>query len=433
MKFSEFHRTIRLRIGLSFATNLVSNLAIPFMAIYFSDRLGTTMAGLGTILSIVVGVASGFVGGYYADRIGRKKVVLLAEAVWALGCLAMAFANSPWWSSAGVTFVMMLVISFCWGIHGPAVDGLLLDATKPEERKYMYGFMYWANNLATALAGIVGAYLFKDHLFGLFIVQAAVVEISWVVMVLFIHDSFAPKKASPEDAEEAPANGRMWENYRMVLRDKTFVIYTIASMLIISVEFHLGNYIGVRLEQKVKDMALLSWGTWSYHVTGIELLGMLRTENTILVVLLSFVVREIIKRYAEKPLLFGGFLAYIIGYSFIAYSNHPWLLFSAMLFATFGELIYVPLKQAYLGYIVPDHARSSYMALNGMTWRGAILIGGGGIILGGWLPSWTMAALVFLTGIVGLALFYGILPSMDAKRNVPAPAAKSGSGVSVSA
>lgn len=430
MKFTDFHRTIQLRIGLSFGTNLISNLAIPFMAIYFSNRLGTTLAGLATILSIVVGVASGFVGGYYADRIGRKKLVLLAEALWCASCIFMALANSPWWSSPGATFVMMLVISFCWGIHGPAADGMMLDATKPEERKYMYGFMYWANNLSMALAGIVGAYLFKDHLFGLFMAQAVVVAASWLITLLFIEDTYEP--AAKEQGEAKQAGGRMWNNYRMVLRDKTFVIYILASMLAMSVEFHMGNYIGVRLEREVQDATLFNWGSWSYHATGIELLGILRSENTILVVLLSFVVRGIIKRFAEKPLLFGGFLIYIIGYGYIAYSNSPWVLFSAMLVATFGELIYVPIKQGYLGYIVPDHARSSYMALNSLTWRGAFLIGGGGVILGGWLPSWAMASLIFLTGLTGVYLFYRIIPQMDAKRDTPIRAA-GGSGVSTSA
>lgn len=430
MKFSQFHRTIRLRIGLSFATNLISNLALPFMAIYFSDRLGTTIAGLSTILSIVVGVVSGFIGGYYADRIGRKKLILAAEAIWAISCLIMALANSPWWSSAGVTFAMMLVISLCWGIHGPAVDGLLLDATKPEERKFMYGFMNWANNLSMAVSGIVGAYLFKDHLFGLFMLQAVIVAVSMLIMLVFIEDTYVPKKADIPIEGEAAAKGRMWDNYRMVFRDKTFIIYIFASMLAISVEFHLGNYVGVRLEQEIKDATLLSWGAWSYHATGIQLLGMLRFENTILVVLLSFLVRAIIKRYAEKPLLFGGFLLYIIGYGYIAYSDSPWLLFAAMLIATFGELVYVPINQAYLGYIIPDHARSSYMALNSFTWRGAFLIGGGGIILGGLLPPWAMAMIIFLTGIAGVALFYFILPQMDAKRNAPAPVARSGSSVS---
>ena len=53
--------------------------------------------------------------------------------------------------------------------------------------------------------------------------------------------------------------------------------------------------------------------------------------------------------------------------------------------------MYVPIKQAYLGNLAPDHARSSYMALYGMVYRGATFLGGLGVILGGMLSSWLIA------------------------------------------
>jgi MFS transporter, DHA1 family, multidrug resistance protein B len=430
MKFSEFHRTIQLRIGLAFGTSLMNNLTTPFMAIYFASKLGMTFAGMATILFILVGAFSGFVGGYYADRIGRKKLVLLAEAMWALSCLVIALANSPWYTSPAVTFLMTLVINFCWGIHGPAVDGMMLDALKPEERKYMYGMMYWANNLSIALAGVVGAYLFKDYLFGLFLAEAAMVAVSWLIMYLFIDDSYQAKSVPSAKS----AGLRLWDNYKKVFQDKTFIIFIAASMLIMSVEFHLGNYIGIRLEKEVAEANIFNWGAWSYQVNGIQLLGLLRTENTILVVLLSFLMRTLMQRFPEKPLLMGGFLVYVLFYSLIAYSDHPWVLFGAMVIATFGELLYVPIKQAYLGFIVPEHARGSYMAMYSLTWRGALLIAGGGIMLGGWLPAWMMASNILITGLTGIALFYLILPRMEAKRVEPASSASaSASAEAVSA
>jgi DHA1 family multidrug resistance protein B-like MFS transporter len=118
------------------------------------------------------------------------------------------------------------------------------------------------------------------------------------------------------------------------------------------------------------------------------MLGFLRTENTLLVVLLSMAIRRIIQKYSNQKVMFFGFICYILGYSYLAYSNqHAWLLLAAMALATWGELLYVPIMQSYIGDIAPDHARSSYMALYGMVYRGAILLAGGGVILGGILPS----------------------------------------------
>lgn len=51
-------------------------MVLPFMSIYFSGRLGDTLAGLAVILGILAGVAAGIVGGYYSDKFGRKKLML---------------------------------------------------------------------------------------------------------------------------------------------------------------------------------------------------------------------------------------------------------------------------------------------------------------------------------------------------------------------
>lgn len=79
--------------------------------------------------------------------------------------------------------------------------------------------------------------------------------------------------------------------------------------------------------------------------------------------------------------------------------------------------MYVPIKQAYLGNLAPDHARSSCTALYGMVYRGAAFLGGLGVILGGMLFSWLMASLIALSGVIGMAMFYMILTQLEARRN----------------
>lgn len=73
MTFFQFHPNVRLRIALSFLTNILSNMVIPFMSIYFARTLGTTIAGTATTISIAVALISATIGGHYADRVGRKK------------------------------------------------------------------------------------------------------------------------------------------------------------------------------------------------------------------------------------------------------------------------------------------------------------------------------------------------------------------------
>ncbi|MDD9267923.1 MFS transporter [Paenibacillus sp. GCM10023248] len=437
MRFRDFHRNVRLRIGLSFVSGTANNMVLPFMSIYFSGRLGDTSAGLVVILGILAGVMTGIVGGYYADRIGRKRLMLTAEAGWMLCFIGMAASNSPWMTSPWITFVLMIGVSMFWGIHGPANDAMLLDVTAPNERKFMYAIMYWINNLSFAISGIAGAFLFKSYLFELFVGLAVIGLITLIITYLWIDEVYEPKVVKEEKGNRKMESS-MLSNYVQVFRDKTFMIFTAASLLLVSVEFHLGNYVGVRLEKEMVHAPFLPWLESSWTVDGLQMLGFIRTENTVLVVVLSVLMTVIMKRFADSKVLFIGYACYVLGYSYLAYSNQPSLLMIAMFIATVGELMYVPIKQAYLGNIAPDHARSSYMALFGMVYKGAMLLGGFGVILGGIAASWMMALLIGLSGFAGMGMFYAILAKLEerktkAERSHQAAEAAAASGASITA
>ncbi|BFT71715.1 MFS transporter [Paenibacillus sp. P36] len=419
MRFRDFHRNVKLRIGLSFISGTANNMVLPFMSIYFSGKLGDTSAGLVVILGILAGVIAGIVGGYYADRIGRKKLMLTAEIGWMICFMGMALSNSPWLSSPWMTFVLMIFVSMFWGVHGPANDAMLLDVTAPDIRKYMYAIMYWMNNLSFAIAGIAGAFLFKSYLFELFIGLSVIGLISLIITYFFIHEAYQPKPLSDRGEVGGSFQGKtsLWSNYKLVLYDKTFMIFTIASLLLVSVEFHLGNYVGVRLEKEMVSAPFIPWMESSWTVDGLKMLGFIRTENTVLVVVLSVLMGVLMRRFSDSKVLFIGYTCYILGYSYLAYSNQPWLLMLSMFIATVGELMYVPIKQAYLGNIAPDHARSSYMALYGMVYKGATLLGGVGVILGGWMPSWLMATLIGISGVIGMGMFYAILAQLEERKD----------------
>ena len=195
MRFRDFHRNVKLRIGLSFLSGTANNMVPPFMSIYFSGKLGDTSAGLVVILGILAGFIAGIIGGYYADRIGRKKLMLTAELGWMLCFVGMAMANSPWLESPGMTFLLMIFVSMFWGIHGPANEAMLLDVTAPDVRKFMYAIMYWMNNLSFAIAGLAGAFFFKSYLFELFIGLSVIGLVTLLVTYFFIDEVYQPQAA----------------------------------------------------------------------------------------------------------------------------------------------------------------------------------------------------------------------------------------------
>ncbi len=73
MGFWSMHRNIKIRIITSFLTRTVSTMIFPFMAIYFSVKLGSAIAGALLLINVIASLVIGLYGGYVGDRLGRKK------------------------------------------------------------------------------------------------------------------------------------------------------------------------------------------------------------------------------------------------------------------------------------------------------------------------------------------------------------------------
>ncbi|NOV04435.1 MFS transporter [Paenibacillus planticolens] len=412
MTFFQFHPNVRLRIALSFLTNILSNMVVPFMSIYFARTLGTTMAGTATTISIIVALVSATIGGHYADRIGRKKLMLFGEGVAMLSYAIMTFANSPLWHSAELTLVMTIISSASWGLSKPAVEAMLIDVSGPDTRKAIYRINYWSNNLAISVAAMIGGYFFSDYLFELLLAAGGMSLIALLVTAFFMKETM-PEANGNAGENQGPALTKritMIERYKIVLQDRRFLIYLLSSVLVVSVEMNLNGYIGIRLAQDIHQTPWLPG--LSSTIDGLPLVGVLRTENTIAVVLLSLFVGRLLKGNSDNRIMLFAMFLNVAGYTYLVFGNQPALLLLLMLVATIGELTYVPLKQSLLVQLVPDDARSSYMALSSMTNRVAIMLSGLNMIIGGFLPSGAMAVYILATGVLGIGMLASILPSL---------------------
>ncbi|AZK47237.1 hypothetical protein EIM92_14610 [Paenibacillus lentus] len=115
----------------------------------------------------------------------------------------------------------------------------------------------------------------------------------------------------------------------------------------LSTEFQLANYISIRFAQEIPEQSLFGW-----RIGGIELTGLLRTENTILVV-------------------------------------------------------------TYLAHLPPEHARASYLAVSGMRNSLAMLVSAITVILSTFLEKLGTTLWIAILGGIGLILFICITPALD--------------------
>jgi DHA1 family multidrug resistance protein B-like MFS transporter len=411
MNILSFHRTVKIRLLESFLGSMIGSMIFPFMAIYLSHYFGLKTAGLLLLLNVGVGIAINFFGGYFSDQFGRKKIIVFAETLRFAAFFTMMVSNSPWFHSPILTFLMMTINSICWGLAGPAGQAMLMDVSKPEERKTMYSILYWANNLSIAIGGVMGGFLFKHYLFELLIALTCASFVTWVLITFFIEESYKP--TSSGRATLGGQAKKMLQTYQEVFRDRVFILYVLAGLLVLSMEFQLSNYISIRLAREISPQYLFGW-----HFGGVELTGFLRTENTLLVVILALFATKIAGKWQDRSVLLYSCLIFVAGYAVISFSNNIWLLFGGMLIATIAEVLRVPVQQGYMAELPPEHARSSYMAVAGLTFNLAMLICSITVTLSAFFSSLIVSFFITGIGLVGILIFYMILPELDKRSSI---------------
>lgn len=410
-RLRDLHLNIKLRIGESFLSTLVGSMVFPFMAIYLSMHFGEKMAGILLLFNVVGIFIGGGLGGFATDRLGRRSTMIIAEGARLFSIMAMGAANSQWWSSPEITYATMLVINASAALSMPAIQSMIVDSSNGGNRTLVYSTIYWINNVALLIGSLGGGLLFREHLFTLCIGMSVASFISLGVLVFFIRES-KPEADAVSTAEPRLGDGgavipkpsqSFLAKYRVVFTDWMFLAFVFASALALSLEYLSKNYTSVRLDKE--------FGTRLYELfggvlmlDGIRMYGLLIAVNALVIVLASIFIVSLAKRIAGEWLMAAGIFLSAIGYGVLGVSNEIWLLIPFMCLAGCGQVMFATMKQTYLASIIPAHNRGPYMAISGMEFLVANVVGSTGLILGTWLPSWMMGGLFFAMGAVGIVL-----------------------------
>ncbi len=414
MRIRDIHPNLKLRLSMQFLGGLVSMAVIPFMAIYFAQKIGATQTGIILILIVISGIIGGFIGGHVSDKIGRRKIMIYAELGMMVTYFFIALCNSPWFDLPYVSAAFFVLNMFAGGMFQPAAQAMIIDVTDTDSRKLVFTISYWLGNLATAIGGIIGAFLFKSYLFELFLGISGITLLSVLITFYFISETYTPE---PSTAYRKSSSSEMVQRYSAVLKDKLFMLYIIGAVFIFTLEQSLTNYVGIRLERDIPEQTASLFGI-DFMLDGTRMLGFLRTENTILVVLLSAVVLFLFKKWKDRWTLITGMCIFSVCFSAFAFTNNILFLLILGFVGTFGELMYVPIKQAMIGELAPSNARSTYMAFYSLTFYGAMIIASLLIIVGEWISPVAMGGILLILGLTGTGLYYVITKTLEGKEKM---------------
>ncbi|WP_262508373.1 hypothetical protein [Streptomyces spongiicola] len=93
------------------------------------------------------------------------------------------------------------------------------------------------------------------------------------------------------------------------------------------------------------EQQLLSLGSWQVTVDGVNVLGILRATNTLLVVACGLWVGRLLGRLDDRLRLVAGVVVFTAGYIAWALGDNAWLMIAAAVVVTLGELSRRPLSR----------------------------------------------------------------------------------------
>ncbi len=297
--------------GVSFFTDVATEMIYPLMPLFLSGVLGVNASFIGAIEGAAESTASllKLASGWWSDKVKKRKpLVVLGYGIATFVRPFVAIATS-----AGMVFAIRIADRVGKGIRTAPRDALLADSTHPALRGRAFGFHASADNAGAVLGPLIAFALlryFDLSLRNVFWLAAIPGVIAFIVLVVAVRE--VPHSRATADAESEtmldPAPGeslgkRFWAYLGVVL------LFTLGN----STDAFLllrANQLGVAVVLAPILWAMLNFvkasaGTWGGALSD---------------------------KFGRKPLIVAGWLIYAavyFGFSRATEAWHAWALFAA--------------------------------------------------------------------------------------------------------
>jgi MFS family permease len=377
-------------------------LIYPFFSLYLTRRLQFTMTEVGVIFTMfaVTSVISQVVGGILVDRWGRKPVMLVSMLGEAAGSLLLGLTTltdlSQGWARWSMVAVVVLIFGLTNSAFGPAVNAMMADLIDGPKRLRAYGLIRVVQNLGVSIGPAIGGIIINISYLALFGVAATASAVYMVIIALLIRETrpLAGQANQPAVSSQSQRYG-----LRMVLGDKVFLAFCFLLILIQIVYSQMESTLPVYLNK-------------SYGVTE-QWYGLLMSTNAVVVVLFQFAITRKTAQYDKSVMMAVGSLFFAVGFGMFGFVSILPLFFLAQVIWTIGEMITIPVGQAFVADIAPEAMRGRYMGFYGVAFSigfgvgpllgGAIMDGIGGQYI--WYGAFILSLLV-VGGFLALKRFF---------------------------
>ncbi|MER8085851.1 MFS transporter [Streptomyces sp. NPDC094048] len=373
--------------------NRLGGFVATFMALYLTlDRgYSASYAGLVAALHGLGGVVSSLGAGVMTDRLGRRPTMLIAQSSTAASVAVLGFMVHPV-AIAAVAFV----VGMASNASRPAVQAMMADIVRPEDRVRAFSLNYWAINLGFAVSSAGAGFVAEYSYLAGFLGEAAMTLGCALVVFLKVPESRPEKAAVPERAVGGSDEVRL----STVLRDGRFMS-VVGLSFVIALIFQQG-YVGLPVAMGADGFSSSDFGTAV-------------AVNGVLIVALQIPVTRFIQHRDPRRLLIVSSLLAGYGFGLTAFAGSVAVYALTICVWTVAEIVNSPIQSSLVVRLSPARGRGRYQGMYTMSWSAAALVAPlmSGAVIDRFGAQWLWGACAVLG--TGAALGYWLL-----MRNLPA-------------
>jgi predicted MFS family arabinose efflux permease len=377
--YREFPRPFWTLTGSTFIDRVGGALLYPFFALYFTGRFGVGMTEVGLLFALyaVSSFSGQLIGGTVSDRFGRRNILIFSLITTSTSTLLLGVVDS-------LVFFYVLVVGVGLIVESgqPARQAMVADLLPEEKRAEGYAIMRVVFSLAVAIGPAVGAFLVSQSYLALFATDAVISMIAAIVVWRFMPETKpAAKESKADESAESGSDG-----YGAILRDRLFILYLGAGMLVSLIGMNLFTTLGVYLRD--------GFGVPEQGY------GLLLSMNAMLVVIFQLPIGRRVEGFPPMLVMAVGSVLYGLGFGMFAFVSTTFLFVLAMIVLTFGEMILMPVSQSLVARFAPEDMRGRYMAIYGVSF--SLPFAFGPLLAGLVMDNGDPRMLYWISGLLGL-------------------------------
>ncbi|MFV8188225.1 MULTISPECIES: MFS transporter [unclassified Streptomyces] len=378
--------------------NRLGAFVATFMALYLTVDRGYSASYAGLVASLygLGGVVSSLGGGVMTDRLGRRPTLLIAQSSTAASVALLGFMQGP---------VAIAAVAFLVGMASnasrPAVQAMMADIVRPEDRVRAFSLNYWAINLGFAVSSTAAGFIAEVSYRAGFLIEAGMTTLCAVVVFWKLPESRPQRTATDKAADEVGLG--------TVLRDGRYMGVVGLSFLV-AVVFQQGA-VGLPVA-----MGKAGFTPADY--------GMAIAVNGVLIVALQIPVTRFIEKRDPRRLLVVSSVLAGYGFGLTAFAGSVGLFALTVCVWTLAEIVNAPTQTSLVVRLSPVHGRGRYQGMYTLSWSLAALIAPlmSGLVIdrfgAEWL--WGLCAVVGTVAAAGYGVLMRRLPAAPTATAVPA-------------